>query len=435
MHKRIIALLLIALICISVSGCRQINFRQIINDVFYDETVEETFETESKTDYTAAVKNGIVLSPYYESIDITNCYDTLDTDSERKCYNEIAKHVTNITSKTVDKYYAIEEFKILNCYLTERELIKVVDAFIEDHSEVFWMVDSYYYYVGSDYVSLELRSILTKDQYKTYSKRFNKAVSKILSGLKPNMSEFERELYIHDYLVNNCEYDENVDVENDEFQYNAYGAVVDKLAVCAGYADAFHFLLSCVGINSINVSGYSDNEAHQWNIVNIDDEWYHTDITWDDEVKEYMYDYFNLTTKQIKKSHTINPLYEDCTDAEVLGDENNSPENYNFYVPKCTETYYNYYIQKGSVLEDINRNTMAEDLTETANNKEKYFHIYVDPNYLNFKTTYNQLFGDVYSFQHYIEKANRTSKNTLSTSTYSLKKKEISVITVELEYL
>ena len=112
MHKRIIALLLIALICISVSGCRQINFRQIINDVFYDETVEETFETESKTDYTA-VKNGIVLSPYYESIDITNCYDTLDTDSERKCYNEIAKHITNITSKTVDKYYAIEEFKIL----------------------------------------------------------------------------------------------------------------------------------------------------------------------------------------------------------------------------------------------------------------------------------------------------------------------------------
>ena len=111
------------------------------------------------------------------------------------------------------------------------------------------------------------------------------------------------------------------------------------------------------------------------------------------------------------------------------------PENYNFYVPKCTETYYNYYIQKGSVLEDINRNTMAEDLTETANNKEKYFHIYVDPNYLNFKTTYNQLFGDVYSFQQYIEKANITSKNTLSTSTYSIKKKEISVITVELEYL
>ena len=82
MHKRIIALLLIALICISVSGCRQINFRQIINDVLYDETVEETFETESKTDYTAAVKNGIVLSPYYESMDITNCYDTLDTDYE-----------------------------------------------------------------------------------------------------------------------------------------------------------------------------------------------------------------------------------------------------------------------------------------------------------------------------------------------------------------
>ena len=71
------------------------------------------YETERKTDYNAAVKNGIVLSPYYESIEITNCYDTLDTDSERKCYNEIARHVTNITSTAVEKYYAIEEFKIL----------------------------------------------------------------------------------------------------------------------------------------------------------------------------------------------------------------------------------------------------------------------------------------------------------------------------------
>lgn len=438
MYKRIIAFVLVVILACSFSGCSPFINKQINNDKKVEtDKKSESDNVEFETEETPApiIKNGITLSPYYDSIDATNCYDTLETDSERKCYNEIAKHVTDVTSEADGKYFLINEFKVLDCSLTERQLAKVVDAFQEDHSEIFWFSGSYLYYLGSDYVSIELHSILSKTQYMSYSKRFIKAVSKILSGLKDNMSEFERALYLHDYLVNNCEYDENVDEENDEEQYNSYGALVNKLAVCEGYAEAYHYLLSCVGINSLNVSGFSEGEAHQWNIVNIDDEWYHTDVTWDDCGDEYMYDYFNLTTEQIEKDHTINPLFEEYTDAEILGDENHNPVNYNFYVPECAEIYYNYYVYCGSVLQDIDDNTLAEDLADTMENKDKYFHIYVDPDYLNYNTTYNQLFGDVYIFQHYIEKANRASKNTLSTRTYSIKKKNLNTITVELEYI
>ncbi|MGN1130029.1 MAG: transglutaminase domain-containing protein [Ruminococcus sp.] len=430
MFKRIIALVLVLILACSFSGCNLIRNKLIDSDKKI-----ETDKVEPETETAPKVKNDITLSPYYDSIDTTNCYDTLETDSERKCYKEIATHVTDITSKTDGKYFLINEFKVYDCYLTERQLAKVVDAFQEDHSEIFWFSGSYLYYVGSDYVSIALHSLLSKSQYNSYTKKFYKAVSKILSGLKGNMSEFERALYLHDYLVNNCEYDENVDEENDEDQYSSYGALVNKLAVCEGYAEAYHYLLSCVGINSLNISGFSDGDDHEWNIVNIDGEWYHTDVTWDDCGEEYMYDYFNLTTNQIEKDHTINPLCEEYTDAEIIGDENHRPVNFNFYVPECTETYYNYYVYCGSVLHDIDDNTLVEDLADTMENKDKYFHIYVDPNYLNYNTTYNQLFGDVYNFQHYIEKANRMSKNTLSTRTYSMKKKNLNTITVELEYI
>ncbi len=437
MFKRIIALVLVTILACSFSSCNLIT--NIMNDVekkVLADKREKTdlVESETEAEPTQSIKNGNSTSTYYDSIEITNCYDTLETDSERKCYNEIARHVTDVTSKADGKYFLINEFKVFGCSLTERQLARVVDAFQEDHSEIFWFSGSYLYYVGENYVSLALHSLLSKNQYKSYSEKFNKAVSKILSGLKDDMSEFERALYLHDYLVNNCEYDENVDEENDEDQYNSYGALVNKLAVCEGYAEAYHYLLSCVGINSLNVSGFSDGEAHEWNIVSIDDEWYHTDVTWDDCGEEYMYDYFNLTTEQIEDDHTINPLYEEYTDAEILGDENHSPVNYNFCVPECTENHYNYYVYCGSILQDIDDNTLTEDLTEVMDNKENYFYIYVDPDYLNYNTTYKQLFSDAYIFRYYIEEANELSDNQISINCITMKKKNLNTIAVELEY-
>ena len=41
-------------------------------------------------------------------------------------------------------------------------------------------------------------------------------------------------------------------------------------------------LLDRVGISSIMVTSYDMN--HAWNLVNIDNEWYHVDTTWDDPV-------------------------------------------------------------------------------------------------------------------------------------------------------
>ena len=71
---------------------------------------------------------------------------------------------------------------------------------------------------------------------------YKMAISRILSGVNKNWSDFEKILYIHDYLVTNCHYDLTFR------HYKAYDAIVNNTAVCQGYSEAYKVLLNKLGI-------------------------------------------------------------------------------------------------------------------------------------------------------------------------------------------
>lgn len=58
------------------------------------------------------------------------------------------------------------------------------------------------------------------------------------------------------------------------------GALIDRRAVCAGYAVALEKCLDYVGIESRFVVGKKDT-SHAWNQIKIDGRWYHADLTGD----------------------------------------------------------------------------------------------------------------------------------------------------------
>lgn len=109
------------------------------------------------------------------------------------------------------------------------------------------------------------------------------------------MSQYQMALALHDYLVLNSYYDETLT------KHSGYELLIDGSAVCAGYALAYQDLLSRVGIDSVYVISKEMN--HGWNLVNIDGQWYHVDVTWDDtkpDVYGYVsHDYFLLTDEEI----------------------------------------------------------------------------------------------------------------------------------------
>lgn len=136
-------------------------------------------------------------------------------------------------------------------------------------------------------------------------------VKYILDGnIRQGMSDYQKELILHDYLVEHCHYSENTDQSYESDIYRAYGALVDEDAVCNGYAEAMQLMFDCIGIESEFVVGTADGIDHAWNLVKIGDKWYHLDATWDDPLpdtgEKVMHPYFNVSDDVLSFNHTWN---------------------------------------------------------------------------------------------------------------------------------
>ena len=92
--------------------------------------------------------------------------------------------------------------------------------------------------------------------------------------------------YIHDYIIANTDYDQT----NSTNDSNIYGTLIEKKAVCEGYAKTFQFLMNELNIPCILVYGIAQtdeekSEFHAWNYVMLDNQkWYAIDTTWDDPI-------------------------------------------------------------------------------------------------------------------------------------------------------
>ncbi|MDQ0194141.1 S-layer homology domain-containing protein [Paenibacillus wynnii] len=127
--------------------------------------------------------------------------------------------------------------------------------------------------------------------------------------IKPGMSDMEKEIAIHDYIILHTAYDYDnylKDTLPDDV-FSAYGVLFNGSAVCQGYAYTAHLLLELAGIDSEIVIGTADGISHAWNKVKIDNEYYNLDVTWDDPVPDekgrLIYSYFNVTDKELMKDH------------------------------------------------------------------------------------------------------------------------------------
>ncbi|MGN0153509.1 MAG: transglutaminase domain-containing protein [Lachnospiraceae bacterium] len=161
---------------------------------------------------------------------------------------------------------------------------------------------------------------------------YEKIRSILTSQIHDSMTDYEKELALHDYLVANCKYSEDVAQPSESDIYRAYGALVNQDAVCNGYAEALQLLFMCAGINSEFVVGTADGVDHAWNLVELDGKWYHLDATWDDPLPDQgesvIHPYFNVTDEVMQQSHSWEQ--EDYPAADSM--------DYNYYVK--SQTYF-----------------------------------------------------------------------------------------------
>lgn len=132
--------------------------------------------------------------------------------------------------------------------------------------------------------------------------------------IKEGMSESEKIKVIHDYLANHIIYDPNPIGEEDykDMSHTAYGALIDGVAVCDGYSEAFKYLLDKAAVENVLIFGEANEEGtfegkvnHAWNLISVDGQYKHFDLTWndDDTNNRIMYDFYNKNNDYFDDTH------------------------------------------------------------------------------------------------------------------------------------
>ncbi len=212
-----------------------------------------------------------------------------------------------------------------------------IEAFTHDNLDVFYLdvnkmylnietstkffKTTYNVYISaakdSNYLSNEFQS---KEKIESASLMLENEKNKVLNRLKG--TDYQNILYIHDYLVDNLDYDSTY---NQIGSYTIYGALVEKKCVCEGYAKAFKYLANCAGYECELMQGKATNnsgqtENHAWNCIKLNDKWYEVDVTWDDPIiiggngrtnNNIKYRYFLKGTNTFNKDHVLEYQFSD----------------------------------------------------------------------------------------------------------------------------
>ncbi len=320
--------------------------------------------------------------------------DVLPTETDTWCYDRITEEqqrIYKILLSSVNRMaYGWIDLGKCNTETYKDDIAVAYRAFTYDYPELFWV--PYEYVVKLDSFGVKLAFSLSDGEFegsyivplaskKEMKKEIDKVVSEIVAEIKGKTSDkMEMLTLLHDKLSNMVTYyDEPIE---QDLLYTVYGALIWGYAVCEGYARTMRYLCEQLDIDCIIVTGISKNEQHMWNMVRLDDEWYHIDLTWNDpgldsegNPKTPLHPYFNITDEVILKDHVIDP---DVTKVAGSGADL-SLVGFNFGIPEAKGEKYDYY--------DYNKLNFS-DMAVAA---QKIAKIYKTQNYIELRLSDEQL--------------------------------------------
>ena len=263
----------------------------------------------------------------------------------------------------------------------ESDISAASHALAYDKPEYFWMpkvyaLQQYTDSITGEHVKTEIcfsfsahdRKLgdftFTPDKKAAMQAELDGKIEKILALAQNYQTDFEKEIFLHDYLCDTIVYDNDSagSPNNADFStYTVYGALVKGTCVCEGYSRAMQLLCRRLGISCGLVSGYGNGRngygPHMWNIIRIGGGLYYLDVTFDDlpeNTKAYLaqngfninslHKYFNITREQLEYDHKIDDMFapeNDYSDMEY---------DFNFFEIQEDATEYYYYTAVGAYI-------------------------------------------------------------------------------------
>lgn len=343
---------LVALLAIAVGFFMLLYFQDLDMDFLYrlknmdEETLVDKTVVENETyarmqedneDMPVTLDKQTFVQPAEEEFVNCYCYSVLSED-EKTVYREIYG-ILNTMGEDV-------RLSTVDVQLIE----KVFKCVLNDHPKLYY-VEGYTYTTftrDTDIAKLEFSGTYTKsrEECDAMNVQIENYVADCFSGMENGISDYEKVKYIYEYIIDGTEY--NLTAEDSQ---NICSVFLNGESVCMGYARAMQYLLLEQDILCTVVNGTADQgEEHAWNLLLLDGQYYHLDVTWGDDsytvsndtssqVGMTNYSFFCVTTEEISKTHVIDNVVE---------------------LPECIAWDNNYYVKEGCYFKSLDTDKLSK---------------------------------------------------------------------------
>ena len=223
--------------------------------------------------------------------------------------------------------------------LDEQDIDRIFQCVLIDHPEIFYTTGYTYtkYSRGDRTVGIDFAGTysLPREEAVNKAEEIRGRASEWLSDIPSDASEYDKVKAVYEKIIFSTDYDLNASDNQ-----NIASVFLGNSSVCQGYAKATQYLLNHLGVMCTLVQGTVDTgEAHAWNLVRVDGDYYYVDTTWGDAsyrmedgsgqeaLPEINYDYLCVTTQDLLRTHRIESVVN---------------------MPECTATQANYYVREGA---------------------------------------------------------------------------------------
>ena len=430
----------------SLASC---SFGDVIDYVFPKKGIKEDISL----GYTEVKPEMFNFSPYYTPVYDEISFSFLENEGEKELYKLLFENVyyiypevaSDISNDKVN-YYKTKQIVLEDYILSEAEVRTVIKALTDDYPQIFWLSQTFGYKTEEDrnYTAVQLYSTKTAKEVNQDLSLVVEKANEFFASVPEDYTAYQLEKYVHDYIVDNCEYDTKV-AENELYTclnsnaFNICGALVDNKAVCEGYARTFQFLSKNLGLKCVNIIGTSMDENHMWNAVTLGDDWYYVDITWDDTTDESFtrYDYFNIDETVLGDDHKCAKLFSELSDDEINGTDDTQASTMNMFIPTCDQMAYNYYVRTLAHLTDYDGEAVTTAIFDCAKNKLPYYQMYIEPSVFDYDEAVDTLLNENDPvLKTYLDKVNGLLKNYQidESSIKYVKNKKLNILTLFFEY-
>lgn len=260
---------------------------------------------------------------YYNNIDFQFVQKT--DDFHIKNYQNLLNAIYTILNNGANDFtfYCDESYsECMNDFTkltTDQVLLSTINNLISPYNSYEKI-----YFKSTTYgkVTMSLDKLYSDEEIKLSEERINNFMA---NNINDEMDVVDKIKAFHDFLINNSVYDkerakliENGVETGTSRSHKSVGPLVDGISLCSGYSDAMKIFLDKIGVTNYKIS----NENHIWNLVYINDQWLHLDLTWDDPVTNtgenvLLYKFFLIDTNTLHTLDSVGHNYNSAYYPEV----------------------------------------------------------------------------------------------------------------------